>query len=368
MATKNFLASSYNDTLNSKRYVLMGDPALLLAAPELGVRLDPAVMDTLRQGEVVTVSGEVTEGGSRAAWYEGTADVLVSGTEVVVKPTSSVTYYLPGGSIFHGTATVQQGGFEFSFVVPTDASVVGPTGRARGYSMNSVDGAGIAYPVIIQSSTSPPTDTTGPVVSLRFDGGAMYVPSGSVLHITLSDEHGISATGATVNNSILLQIDKSLQPVDLTSAFMYSPDSYQSGVIDYALPPLTPGPHSALLVCHDNLGNGGSAELDFQIVETGTLALKDVLNYPNPFEDETYVTFELTADAAATIKIFTVSGKLVRKLCEGCPAQRGNNQYRWDGRDSEGHAVANGVYLYFIEVSDSQGKKDSFIGRAALLK
>jgi flagellar hook assembly protein FlgD len=70
----------------------------------------------------------------------------------------------------------------------------------------------------------------------------------------------------------------------------------------------------------------------------------------------------------ATIKIYTVSGKLVRKLCEGCPAQRGNNQFRWDGRDSEGHSVANGVYLYFIEVSDSQGKKDSFIGRAALLK
>jgi hypothetical protein len=91
-----------------------------------------------------------------------------------------------------------------------------------------------------------------------------------------------------VNNSILLQIDKSLQPVDLTSAFMYSPDSYQSGVIDYALPPLASGPHSALLVCHDNLGNRGSAELGFEIVETGTLALKDVLNYPNPFEDETY--------------------------------------------------------------------------------
>ena len=368
MATKNALSSSYDDTLNSKRYVLMGDPALMLAVPELGVAFDASATDTVRLGEVVTMSGEIREDGSRASWYSGTADVLVTGSEIVRKPTLSVTYSLPGRSIFHGTATVQQGGFDFSFVVPRDASVVGPTGRTRGYSVNSVDGAGIAYPVVIGDAVGPPVDTTGPLVSLGFDGGAIYVPSRSVLHVTLSDEHGINVTGATVNSSILLQIDKSLQPVDLTSRFVYSPDSYQSGVIDYALPPLSPGPHSALLVCHDNMGNRGSAELEFQVVESGTLALKDVLNYPNPFEDETYLTFELTSDAVATIKIYAVSGKLVRKLCEGCAVPRGNNQFRWDGRDAEGHAVANGVYLYFIEVSDSQGKKDSFIGRAALLK
>ncbi|MBN1505137.1 MAG: type IX secretion system sortase PorU [Candidatus Eisenbacteria bacterium] len=368
MATKNYLASSYDDTLNSKRYVLMGDPALLLAAPELGVRLDAATVDTLLQGEVVAVSGEVVEDGGRAGWYDGTADVLVSGTEMVRKPTAAVTFTLPGGPIFHGAATVRQGAFDFTFVVPTDASVVGPTGRVRGYSMNSVDGTGITYPVVIGAGSGASSDTIGPTVSLRFDDGAVYVPSRSVLHITLTDEHGIGATGLTVTSSILLQIDKSLQPADLTSSFVYSPDSYQTGVIDYTLPPLSSGPHTALLVCYDNLGNRGSAELKFDIVESGALALKDVLNYPNPFEEETYLIFELTSDAVATIKIYTVSGKLVRELCQGCAVRRGNNQFRWDGRDAEGHAVANGVYLYLIEVSDSQGKKDSFIGRAALLK
>jgi hypothetical protein len=367
-ATKNLLSSSYGDTMNSKRYVLMGDPALVLAAPELSVALDAAAADSVRLGGMVTVSGQVREAGSRANWYNGTADIVASGSEIVRKPTTSVTYTLPGRQLFHGTATVQQGGFQFTFVVPLDASVKGPTGRMRGYSIDSQDGAGIAYPMYIGDAAGPPVDTTGPLVSLVFDGGAIYVPSQSVLHITLSDENGISATGTTVNSSILLQIDKSLQPVDLTSGFVYTQDSYQRGEIDYGLPPLAAGPHSVLLVCHDNMGNRGSADLAFHVVESGALALNDVLNYPNPFKDETYVTFELTSDAVATIKIYTVSGKLVRKLCDGLPVPRGNNQFRWDGRDSEGHAVANGVYLYFIEVSDSQGKKDSFIGRAALLK
>lgn len=366
--TKNFLAASLYDTLNAKRYVLMGDPGLVLATPELEVAFDTTEVDTIRLGQVVTISGEVRENGAVAGWYNGTTDLLVSGSEIVRTPSISVTYRLPGRQMFRGSATVEQGEFEFSFVVPMDVSVLGPTGRVRGYSMDSRDGAGVIYPVVVETAISPPVDTVGPTIVLRFDNGALYVPSQSVLHVILSDEHGINTAGTDVNNSILLQIDKALQPVDVTSRFVYSPDSYQRGEIQYVLPPLAPGPHSVTLVAHDNLGNKGSAELQFQIVEAGVLAIKDAINYPNPFEDDTYLSFELTADAAATIKIYTVSGRLIRELCEARPVSRGNNQFRWDGRDSEGHSIANGVYLYVIEVKDSQGRKDSFIGRAALLK
>ncbi|UCF78730.1 MAG: type IX secretion system sortase PorU [Candidatus Eiseniibacteriota bacterium] len=367
LATKNFWAASGTD-FNYRRYVLLGDPALVMALPDLEVAFDTTGIDTVRLGEVVSVSGEVREGGTRAAWYDGSVDILVAGSEIRRRPVSWVTYYLPGYPLFQGPATVEQGTFDFTFVVPADTSVAGPRGRVRGYSTGPLDGAGVVYPVVVDTTSSGLADTTGPLIVLRFDNDALYVPPQSVLRILLRDEHGINATGAGTSGSILLQIDRALQPVDLTGSFRYSPDSYQEGRIDYVLPTLSPGPHSVVLVAYDNLGNRESAELDFEIVEHGTLALRDVINYPNPFEEETYITFELTRNASATIKIFTVSGKLIRELCQGCPATSGNNQFRWDGRDAEGHAVANGVYLYKIEVVDGEGKKDSFVGRAAVLK
>jgi hypothetical protein len=367
LVTKNFWAGSASD-VNYRRYVLLGDPALTPAVPELQVAFDTTGIDTIQLGEVVTVSGEITEGGSIAQWYDGSVDVLVAGSEIERKPAAWVSYYLPGYPVFHGPATVEQGAFDVTFVVPVDTTVAGPLGRLRGYSTGAVDGAGVVYPIVVDTTVSAVTDTTGPLVVLRFDDDALYVPTQSVLRILLRDEHGINATGAGTSGSVLLQVDRALQPVNLTSAFEYSADSYQEGRIDYVLPPLAPGPHSATVVAFDNLGNKGSGELEFEIIETGALSLRDVINYPNPFEDDTYITFELIGEGDATIKIFTVSGKLIRELCEGCRVTRGNNQFRWDGRDAEGHAVANGVYLYKIEVVDVQGKRDSFIGRAAVLK
>ncbi len=367
LVTKNFWADSASD-INYRRYVLLGDPALTLAVPELQVAFDTTEIDTVKLGEVVTVSGEVREGGSLAQWYDGSVDILVAGSEIWRRPGLYAPYFLAGHRLFHGLTTVEQGTFDVTFVVPTDTTVAGPRGRLRGYSTGPVDGAGVFFPMVIDTSLVAVADTSGPLVVLRFDDDALYVPSQSLLRILLRDEHGINATGAGTSGSILLQIDRALQPVNLAPAFEYSPDSYQEGRIDYVLPPLAPGPHSATVVAFDNLGNRGSGELEFEIVESGMLSLRDVINYPNPFEDETYITFELIGDGEATIKIFTVSGKLIRELCEGCVVTRGNNQFRWDGRDAEGHAVANGVYLYKIEVVDGQGKSDSYIGRAAVLK
>ncbi|KPJ60807.1 MAG: hypothetical protein AMJ46_04910 [Latescibacteria bacterium DG_63] len=376
LATKNFYAGSATD-VNHRRYVLLGDPALTLAVPELEVAFDTTGIDTVHLGEVVTVSGEIREGGSVAQWYDGSVDVVAAGSKIPRCPALWVRYDLPGYRFFHGPATAEQGTFEVSFVVPLDTDIAipassctswTPSGRLRGYSVGPLDGAGVVYPIFVDTTRVAVTDTAGPLVVLRFDDDALYVQPQSVLRILLRDEHGINATGAGTSGSILLQIDRALQPVDLTSAFAYSPDSYQEGRIDYVLPALSPGPHAARLVAYDNLGNRGSGRLEFEIVESGTLSLRDVINYPNPFENETYITFELVGTGVATIKIFTVSGRLIRELCEDCPVSGGNNQFRWDGRDAEGHAVANGVYLYKIEVVDVQGKRDSFIGRAALLK
>ena len=67
-------------------------------------------------------------------------------------------------------------------------------------------------------------------------------------------------------------------------------------------------------------------------------------NYPNPFNPETTIAFELDETAPVRIDIYDLNGTLVASLLH---ETRGAGSYRmrWDGRDSRGYQLASGVYL-----------------------
>ncbi len=73
-------------------------------------------------------------------------------------------------------------------------------------------------------------------------------------------------------------------------------------------------------------------------------------NYPNPFNPETWIPYQLAQPAAVTLSIYAVDGKLVRTLDLGYQ-RMGNYQDKsraayWDGRNAVGEPVASGVYFY----------------------
>ena len=79
-------------------------------------------------------------------------------------------------------------------------------------------------------------------------------------------------------------------------------------------------------------------------------------NYPNPFNPETWIPYQLSEPAEVTIRIYAASGPLVRTLVLGYqPA--GIYQYRsraayWDGKNEVGESVASGVYFYTLTAGD----------------
>jgi flagellar hook assembly protein FlgD len=80
-----------------------------------------------------------------------------------------------------------------------------------------------------------------------------------------------------------------------------------------------------------------------------------LFNYPNPFSTSTRFVFTLTGSKVPDyfrIQILTVTGKIVREIdkSELGPLHIGRNitQYAWDGKDSFGDQLANGVYLYRV--------------------
>ena len=72
-------------------------------------------------------------------------------------------------------------------------------------------------------------------------------------------------------------------------------------------------------------------------------------NYPNPFNPMTTIRFDLPQPAQVTIKIYDVSGRLVRVLRDGTEEDAGSHKAIWRGRDDTGRAVAAGVYFYRLE-------------------
>ena len=85
--------------------------------------------------------------------------------------------------------------------------------------------------------------------------------------------------------------------------------------------------------------------------ETALLA-----NYPNPFNPETWIPYQLSVSADVTLTIYAVDGTVVRQLALGHQtAGRYENKSRaayWDGRNASGEPVASGIYFYTLTAGD----------------
>ena len=79
-------------------------------------------------------------------------------------------------------------------------------------------------------------------------------------------------------------------------------------------------------------------------------------NYPNPFNPETWIPYQLSEAAEVTVTIHASDGKLVRTLELGqVPAGVYSDKDRaayWDGRNAQGEPVASGVYFYTLTAGD----------------
>ena len=76
-------------------------------------------------------------------------------------------------------------------------------------------------------------------------------------------------------------------------------------------------------------------------------------NYPNPFNPETWMPYQLAEDSNVTLTIYDTNGIVVRRLdighqLAGHYADRGRAAY-WDGRNARGESVASSVYFYQLE-------------------
>lgn len=366
------------NSVNYQKFHLLGDPTLRLADARYTVQIESVEPDTLKALSTVSVQATITDqNGNPVQNFQGNAVLHVfDAVDSLKAPNLNLWYTYNGGTLFKGLVTVENGHLTGNFIVPKSIKYKpAPTGRLSIYAWDEENGdaAGFSDNLLFYGTETQLDDQSGPEIEVSFKGmpgffDGDYVSNQPTLMVRLSDQSGINLTGE-VGHRIELTIDEQFKK-DVTEFFVYDTDSYQKGKLEYTLPALGTGTHQLKISGWDNLNNYSEREASFRTSTASELSIKEVVNYPNPFSDQTYFTFQLVpsgsfAGAEVTVNIYTVTGRKIQEIKS--IAETGFNKIKWDGRDWDGDLIANGVYLYKIVVDDGE-KRVEKIDKLAVVR
>jgi hypothetical protein len=359
---------------NNRKFNLLGDPSMRVGIPARniavesinGVPLDQqsgqirALDRVSMAGAVRNTDGNVDEG------FEGVVEVTVFDAErripIEDQRNMPTPYYeVREDLIWRGQVQARQGRFLATFVVPKDISYSNQPGRLSIYAYGANTHAlGFNENFLVGgTSANPPDDTQGPEITLflndtTFVSGGLTPPEPRLI-VKLFDESGINTVGAGVGHEMLLVINGDEQnAVDISSAFRSEANSFQRGIVEWEIPRQELGANSLSLRAWDVLNNSQSSNLEDFVAEDEDLVLRNVYNYPNPMSSETQFVFEhnqpVGTSARIQIRIYTLSGQIVRSIESDEVLPGGMMQVPWDGRDEDADRLATGIYLYKVRV------------------
>lgn len=378
-------AQTSGDPLNSRKFVLLGDPALQLALPELPIQVNEikdthsgqiiSFSDSLLALNTYTIKGQVNQtNGNLASDYNGIVTVqLYDQPQTVYTLGNSLespkTSYTTAKTIlFNGKASVTNGIFSIEFKVPKDISF-GPNKAnlkffaQRVNSTNTQPAAG-ALPMRIAGNTVNTTrDTTGPEIVIFLNDEAFknggITSENPILIAKLYDTSGINATGNGIGHDIVLVLNGDQRnSIVLNSFFSNELNEYQRGILRYQLAELPPGKHQILLKAWDLVNNSNTATLDFVVAKKERLQIAAVRNFPNPFKargGKTVFAFEQNqpnTDLEVNIDIVNAAGAAVQQIRRTVNTQGTRNiELTWDGTTQQGQKCLPGIYYYRLTVS-----------------
>ena len=356
-----------------RNFVLLGDPSMQMAYPGHRV-VTEALPDTLRAYQEVTVSGHVTDiHGNPLDDYHGVIYPTIYDKEVEVQTLGNNTGSIPASFktrnsiLYKGKASIENGAFSFSFIVPRDIAYAYGSGRISYYFDDGErDGHGYHEDFTIGGTLDDFTpDHEGPVIDLYMNDTTFvsgdHTNENPVLLALLYDESGINMTGSIGHDIVAFLNENTNEPIRLTHYYQADMDTYQSGRVVYPFYGLEDGRHVLSLRAWDTHNNPSTASIEFVVTSSGTVVLEDLMNYPNPFSDETWFTFkhnQAFSELDVRIDIYDLQGRLVNTIRERVgSAGFQATPIRWDGISNDGRPLGNGLYLYRLTMKTPDGQQ-----------
>ena len=238
-----------------------------------------------------------------------------------------------------------------SFIMTArEMATVAITGEAWANAPGTTAAPPMALTGIQVEASTPILAVTGSIVS-SVDGASLPRPLGSGFRVTIKNlSTGKADTAVTDDDSVGYQLTfveletgRAAQIGDTLEISAQSPN------------PLVGVQPLRYVVTAEDVKRGH--------IQLGELVAYEIpaktellLNYPNPFNPETWIPYRLAEDANVTLTIYDLSGGVVRRLNIGhrlaAVYESRSKAVYWDGRTEFGERVASGIYFYYLSAGD----------------
>jgi hypothetical protein len=373
---KNYNFSRNGDRLNAFKFGLLGDPAMRIAQPKYQINCTALNQSPwsdsiyLKAGGKYTIKGNLLIKNQNLQNFNGFVDMVLWDAPGTIKTlanqstSQAVNIETQEKALFKGKATVQNGQFEISFILPGNLPSSNTAAlKLQLYAYNDTADAIMQFQsIFIQGTTSQNRqDTTGPVMQSYINDTSFksgdWVTAPSTLFVKLKDSSGIQSSGNELGHDLKLIIDDTVvKNYNLNSFFTYNLNQYQFGVIQYPLPILEEGKHRLIIKAWDLLGNISKDTIWIEVPSKKNKNIRNLSVSPNPVQNNAKFSFEVNNNIdpiLMQLDVFDASG--IRHFSTSQQIQpRGNKIIiDWNGRASNGGLVLPGKYYYRIIVTQN---------------
>lgn len=381
---------------NKLHYVLLGDPALSLAAPTGEMVVDSingkAVADgvvTLKAGERVVVKGHVVNAASSQGvddQFNGIVSMTVKDVEETivcrqnddVETYSAFVYKDRPNVLYVGSDSVSNGRFTVTFAMPSDISYGASSGLIHLYAVSDsgLEAQGRNESFVMAGNAQLANDGIGPSIYCYLNSSSFT--NGDAVNITpyffaeLTDKDGINASGSGLGHDLELIIDNDpMMTYRLNDYFQYAFGQYTSGTVGYSIPTLSEGPHTLLFRAWDVLNNASTAELKFNVVKGLTPHCFSVMCTKNPATTST--SFIINHDRTGSnmdvvVEVFDMSGRQLWSHSESGVSTDNTYTVNWNLTVEGGSKLQTGVYLYRVLIATDGSRKASQAKKLIILR
>lgn len=373
------LAKNSNPNSSTNVVFYIGDPALMLAIAKPKIRLtkvnDVPVtqpVDNFKSLAKMTIAGEITdENNVPLTNYNGELSTIIF-DKFITRTTLNndgnsppIPFNVLGETVFRGNASVTNGQFEFSFIVPRDIRIPLANGKISFYSKKnqlfenqtgfdtSIKVGGINENAIV--------DNISPTVKLYMNDET-FVSGGTTndspfLLAKLEDENGINTSSGIGHDMIAILDGDVNNPFILNDYYQTNLDDFTRGTLRFPFRNLAAGLHTITFKAWDVYNNPVTSEIQFIVAGNESLTLTNVLNYPNPFVNYTEFWFSHNKPFEpldVQVQVMTITGKVVWTKNQIITNEGFlSKEITWDGKDDFGNRIGKGVYVYKLTVKSN---------------
>lgn len=366
-------------SINKIHFVLLGDPALKLAKPELTAVIDSfagvsaTIMGQASAGSVITVRGHIERNGIKAADFNGKLNNTVFDNERIITCYDNLkvadepfTFSYRDRILHSGTDSVRNGEFSFTFPVPLDINYSNETGRITLYAISNsgAESANGYFENFTVGGTAPglAADNVGPDIRLYLNTPSFQygskVNATPMLVAELRDSSGLNTSGNGLGHDILLVIDNNPEWTwVLNNNFSQSLGDYTHGVVTFSIPELPEGKHELMLRAWDKMNNSTTVYLGFKVVSDLKPEFSvDVTESPARESTAFVITHDRPGqNTKVTVQVFSSDGTAQWIGSSTESSASGVTVIQWNLHGSSGHRMQPGLYFVKATVTSGDG-------------